>query len=77
MPTTTAWCTICLQAEYDQDFKTLKKALIFAPIMKAPYWTKLFKLVCDAIDFSIGFFLGQMHDKVLTINYANKILIEA
>lgn len=39
--------------ECEHAFKTLKKALIFAPIMKARDWTKPFELICDASDFAI------------------------
>lgn len=44
-------------------FETLKKALIFAPVIVAPDWDKPFELMCDA--YVIGALLGQRHDRVL------------
>lgn len=56
----------------------MKHTLIFAPIVKTPYWTKLFELMCDASDFSIGVVLCQKHKKVFhIIYYAIKTVIEA
>ena len=40
------------------------EALISAPIMKAPDWSKPFELMCDASEFAIGAVLGQRHNKV-------------
>ncbi|XP_050877415.1 uncharacterized protein LOC127081176 [Lathyrus oleraceus] len=60
------------------DKAKVKKALISAPIVKAPDWTKPFELMCDASDFSIGVVMGQRHNKVFhTIYYASRTLIEA
>lgn len=54
--------------ECEHAFKTLKKSLISTPIVKAPDWTKLFDLMCDASDFSIGAVLGQRHNKSVSHN---------
>ena len=61
-----------------ESFNLLKEALISAPIVKTPDWSKPFELMCDASDFAIGAVLGQWHIKVFhTIYYASKTLIEA
>ncbi|GKE17417.1 reverse transcriptase domain-containing protein [Tanacetum coccineum] len=61
-----------------QDFNTLKKKLIEAPILIAPDWDLPFKLMCDASDFAIGAVLGQRHEKHFKlIHYASKTMTEA
>ena len=42
-----------------KDFELLKKKLISAPIVVAPYWDLPFELLCDASDFTVGVVLGQ------------------
>nr|GEW92202.1 retrovirus-related Pol polyprotein [Tanacetum cinerariifolium] len=37
-----------------EAFQTLKRKLTKAPILIAPDWDLLFKLICDASDFAIG-----------------------
>ena len=39
-------------------FELLKKKLISAPIVVAPYWNLPFELMCEASDFAIGAVLG-------------------
>lgn len=64
--------------ECEHALKTFKKALISAPIMKAPDWIKPFDLMCDASDFAIGVVIGQWNKKVFhIIYYASMTLIEA
>ena len=43
----------CLQA-----FETLKKALIYAPIVQPPDWNLPFEIMCDASDYVVGAVLG-------------------
>ena len=63
----------CLEA-----FETLKKALIFAPIVQPPDWKLPFEIMCDASDYAVGAVLGQRVDKKLNIiHYASKILDNA
>jgi hypothetical protein len=60
----------CLKA-----FKTLKKALISAPIIQPPDWSLPFEIMCDASDFAIGVVLGQWKDQTHhAIAYASKTL---
>ncbi|MCI13478.1 hypothetical protein A2U01_0034596, partial [Trifolium medium] len=59
-------------------FETLKTALVTAPVIIAPDWSKPFELMCDASDFAVGAVLGQRHDKVFhSIYYASRTLNEA
>jgi hypothetical protein len=37
-----------------QSFHTLKKALIFAPIIQPPNWHLPFEIMCDASDYAVG-----------------------
>ena len=63
----------CLSA-----FKTLKKALISAPIIVAPDWNFSFEMMCDASDYAVGAVLGQRKDKIFhAIYYASRTLNEA
>ena len=51
---------------YDDCFEaieTLKKALIFAPIVQPPDWNLPFEILCDASDYVVGDVLGQRVDK--------------
>jgi len=43
----------CLNA-----WEKLKMEIISAPTISAPDWSKLFEIMCDASDFSIGVILG-------------------
>jgi hypothetical protein len=64
---------------FDDDcveaFETLKKALIYAPIVQPPDWNLPFEIMCDASDYAVGVVLGQRVDKKLNvIYYASKTL---
>jgi hypothetical protein len=41
-----------------QSFRTLKKALISAPVIQAPDWHLPFEIMCDVSDYSLGAVLG-------------------
>jgi hypothetical protein len=65
--------------EFDDEclnaFQTLNKACIFAPIIQPPDWSLSFEIMCDASDYAVGAFLGQMKDrKHHAISYASKTL---
>ena len=63
----------CLHA-----FKTLKKALVSAPIIQPPDWTLPFEIMCDASDYAVGAVLGQTKNrKQHAICYASKTLTGA
>ena len=67
---------------FDDDcveaFEILEKALISAPIVQPPDWNLPFDIMCDAIDYAVGAFLGQRVDKKLNvIHYASKTLDSA
>jgi hypothetical protein len=60
-----------------QSFHTLKKALIFAPVIQPPDWHLPFEIICDASDYAVGAMLGQSkYRKHYTISYASKTLNE-
>jgi hypothetical protein len=40
-------------------FRTLKSALVSAPIIQPPDWSQPFEIVCDASDYAVGAVLGQ------------------
>ena len=63
----------CLEA-----FETLKKTLIFAPIVQPPDWNLPFEIMCDASDYAVGVVLRQRVDnKLNVIHYASKTLDSA
>lgn len=45
--------------EYMHAFETLKKKLVFAPIIISSDWILLFELIYDVSDFTIRAVLGQ------------------
>jgi hypothetical protein len=56
-----------------QSFHTLKKALIFVPIIQLPDWHLPFEIMCDASDYDVGAVLDQSKDKKhYVISYASK-----
>jgi hypothetical protein len=60
----------CLQSSH-----TLKKALIFAPVIQPPDWHLPFEIMCDASDYAVGAMLDQSKDKKHhAISYASKTL---
>ena len=80
-PLTTLLCKdkdFIIDEEGKRAFKTLKQALIEAPIIQSPNWDLPFEIMCDASDYAVGAVSGQRLDKKLTaICYASKTLIEA
>lgn len=56
-------------SECNKAFRLLKQALISTPIVKTPYHTKSFELMCDTSDFAIEDGLGQRHNKVFHTIY--------
>jgi hypothetical protein len=59
-------------------FRTLKSALVSAPIIQPPDWSQPFEIMCDASDYAIGTVLGQRKEgRVHTVYYASKTLNEA
>jgi hypothetical protein len=59
-------------------FRTLKSALVSAPIIQPPDWSQLIEIMCDASDYAVGAVLGQRKEgRVHTIYYASKTLNEA
>ncbi|XP_026435521.1 uncharacterized protein LOC113333225 [Papaver somniferum] len=58
--------------ECKEAFDTLKELLTTAPIIKPPYWSKPFELMCDVSDYAVGAVLGQRDGKVpYAIYYAS------
>ncbi|XP_050901999.1 uncharacterized protein LOC127109227 [Lathyrus oleraceus] len=61
--------------ECTMAFETLKRKLISAPIVIAPYWSLPFEIMCDASDIAVGAVLGQRREKLLhVIYYASHVL---
>jgi hypothetical protein len=59
-------------------FRTLKRALVSAPIIQPPDWSQPFKIMCDTSDYAVGTVLGQRKEgPVHTVYYASKTLNEA
>jgi hypothetical protein len=59
-------------------FRTLKSALVSAPIIQPPDWSQPFEIMCDASDYAVGAVLGQRKEgRVHTVYYASKTLNEA
>jgi hypothetical protein len=59
-------------------FRTLKSALVSAPIIQPPDWSQPFEIMCDASDYIVGAVLGQRKEgRVHVIYYTSKTLNEA
>jgi hypothetical protein len=59
-------------------FRTLKTALVSAPIIQAPDWSQPLEIMCDASDYAVGAVLAQRkEDRVHAIYYASKTLSKA
>jgi hypothetical protein len=59
-------------------FRTLKSALVSAPIIQPPDWSQPFKIMCDARYYAVGAVLGQRKEgRVHAVYYASKTLNEA
>jgi hypothetical protein len=58
--------------------RTLKSALVSAPIIQPPDWSQPFKIMCDASDYAIGAVLGRRKEgQVHAVYYTSKTLNEA
>ena len=56
-------------------FRTLKNALVSAPIIQPPDWSQPFEIMCDASDYAVGAVLGQRKEgRVHAVYYASKTL---
>jgi len=66
---------LCKETEFTFDeeclvaFRSIKDALISAPIVQAPNWDHPFEIMCDASDYAVGAVLGQKIDKKLHVIY--------
>jgi hypothetical protein len=56
-------------------FRTLKSALVSAPIIQPPDWSQPFEIMCDASDYAIGAVFGQRKEgRVHAVYYTSKTL---
>ena len=62
--------------ECEESYQLLKKALITAPILRAPDWNLPFHVHIDASNFAIGCILAQPHEgnMDLPVSYASRQL---
>jgi hypothetical protein len=59
-------------------FRTMKSALVSAPIIQPPDWSQPFEIMSDASDYTVGAVLGQRKEgRVRAVYYAGKTLSEA
>jgi hypothetical protein len=59
-------------------FRTLKSALVSAPIIQPPDWSQPFETMCDESEYTVGAVLGQRKEgRVHAVYYASKTLNEA
>jgi hypothetical protein len=59
-------------------FRTLKSALVSAPIIQPSDWSQPFEIMCDASDYDVGAILGQRKEgRVHAVYYSSKTLNEA
>jgi hypothetical protein len=59
-------------------FRTLKSALVSAPIIQPPDWSQPFEIMCDASDYGVGAVLGQRKEgRVHVVYYTSKTLNKA
>ena len=58
----------------EESFEKLKQALITAPILRSPYWTKPFHVHIDASSYAIGCILAQPYEgnMDLPVSYASR-----
>jgi hypothetical protein len=56
-------------------FRTLKSALVCAPIIQPLDWSQPFEIMCDASDYAVGAVFGQRKEgRVHSVYYASKTL---
>jgi hypothetical protein len=59
-------------------FRTLKRALVSAPIIQPPDWSQPFEIMCDASDCAVGTVLGQRNEgRAHAVYYTSKSLNDA
>jgi hypothetical protein len=59
-------------------FRTLKSALVSAPIIQPLDWSQPFEIMCDASDYAVGAVLGQRKEgRVHAVYYASLTINEA
>jgi hypothetical protein len=56
-------------------FRTLKSALVTAPIIQPPNWSQPFEIMCDASDYVVGMVFGpRKKGRVHAVYYTRKTL---
>ena len=65
--------------ECEESFQKLRDALINAPILRSPDWTKIFHVHVDASNYAIGCILAQPgeHNMDFPVSYASRQLNDA
>jgi hypothetical protein len=59
-------------------FRTMKSALVSAPIIQPLDWSQLFEIMCDVSDYAVSAVLGQRKEgRVQAVYYASKTLNHA
>jgi hypothetical protein len=57
-------------------FRTLKGALVSAPIIQPPDWSQPFEIMCDASDYAVEVVLGQRKEgRVHAVTALAKLLL--
>lgn len=66
-------------SEAEESFRKIKEALVSAPILAAPDFTKMFTIQCDASDLGVGCVLTQSNNagQEVVIAFASRTLTQA
>lgn len=59
--------------EFLKDFQWIKEKLVYAPIIMAPYWSKSFKVICDASVVALVDFIIKKKEKLFHPIYCTSI----